>query len=249
MKNDEYLAFVDEIGRGIDGGYVYRLDFTYDPDSVWGDFFNSIPAVIVPDLQPDKNALSSTATIKTDRQLSLAKKNGCFSMQDCIDGIISLCFFEYEDETTDEESVFKLDFGDTLEDVIDKLDKIGVSLDNKKDIDGDDSEIDTLITNMKSGLKSDFAVMEFVVGENYKREDIKRMLFDNEYRFVDLVENEGEFAIRGFMIDIYSYGAEYPFRVSFFGDEVEDIFSFNIEEGVEVNHYDRISVYMKMEDE
>ena len=150
MKNEEYLAFVDEIGRGIDGGYVYRLDFTYDPDSVWGDFFNSIPAVIVPDLQPDKNSLSSTATIKVKSQLSLAKKNGCFSMQDCIDGIISLCFFEPDEELTDEEIKFKLDFGEPIEDVIVKLDDINVSLDNKKDIDSDDSEIDTLITNMKS---------------------------------------------------------------------------------------------------
>ena len=34
---DEYLAFVDEIGRTTDGKFIYRLDFTVDTDSVWGD--------------------------------------------------------------------------------------------------------------------------------------------------------------------------------------------------------------------
>ena len=39
--NEEYLGFVDEIGRTTDGKYLYRFDFTYDPDSLWGAFPSS----------------------------------------------------------------------------------------------------------------------------------------------------------------------------------------------------------------
>ena len=91
---EEYLAFVDEIGRTIDGYYTYKFDFTYDKEIVWGDFFNICPCSIVPNLIPDINTLSHTINIDLPSQLELAKNNMCFSMQDCIDGIIPLIFSE-----------------------------------------------------------------------------------------------------------------------------------------------------------
>lgn len=242
MKNQEYIAFVDEIGRSVDGKYVYRLDFTYDPLSVWGDFFYIVPAVIVPDLQPDINSLSSTAKITTDRQLSIAKTNGCFSMQDCIDGIIGLCFFEIEDDD-EKRNKFCLRFGDTYEDVIEKLKDVGIELENYEQLEKDEAEIDNLLTTLKSGLKSDYAFIEISVGEEYEREDLRDELYDNGYKLVDLVENEGEYAIRGYIVDVFSFSAEYPYRINFFGNEVEDIFSFDFIEGKEIEHYRKISLY------
>ena len=241
--NDEYLAFVDEIGRSIDGGYVYRLDFTYDPESVWGDYFNSVPSVIVPDLQPDINSLSSCAEITTDRRLTLAKKNGCFSMQDCIDGIISLCFTDIDDEYN--EKTLKLDFGETIESVIKKLEKYGTKLENKTEINVGVEEIDSLIDNITIGLKDSLLIIEVNVGDDIKRDDLRKILFENGYDNVDLVENNGEYAIRGFMIDIFSYGEDYPFRVNFFGNNVESIFSFDFNEGKKVKDYDTIRIYKK----
>ena len=35
---EEYLGFVDEIGRTVDGKYIYRFDFTVDKETIWGDF-------------------------------------------------------------------------------------------------------------------------------------------------------------------------------------------------------------------
>lgn len=140
----EFLAFVDEIGRGLDGGFLYRLDFTEDTEVVWGDFFNVVPAIIIPNLQPDINCLSSQAKISSPVRLNVASKTPCFSMQDCIDGIISLCFSDI-----DEEKQLKLDFGMPMEDVEDYLKKNGIELFDKVKVEkGDESEIDNLIDRL-----------------------------------------------------------------------------------------------------
>lgn len=45
----------------------------------------------------------------------------------------------------------------------------------------------------------------------------------------DYVYEPGNFAIRGSIIDIFSYSSEYPFRIDFFGDEVDSIRTFNVQ--------------------
>jgi len=147
---EEYLAFVDYIGRTIDGQYIYRFDFTVDPDSVWGDFFNVAPAGIVPDLQPDINCLSKTCKVNMPKEMQLAKKNYCFSMQDCIDGIIPLFFSEISEnlvEFNDAPLFFK--FGEEYDTVKNNLSSMGIELYDIELVEkGDESAIDDLIDNI-----------------------------------------------------------------------------------------------------
>ena len=139
----EYLAFVDEIGRTIDGKYLYRFDYCKDTEIVWGNYFNITPAIIVPNIQPDNNCLSKTEEVISEKKLELAKTNGCFSMQDCIDGIISLCFSQINDD----ESIYyngeplKFDFGEKLEDVRERLTKCGFTLCGLKEVEADDESL------------------------------------------------------------------------------------------------------------
>lgn len=242
--NEEYLAFVDEIGTDVNGNFIYRLYFTYDPESVWGDFFHITPSLIVPDLKPDNNSLSSSAKIKTDERMEIAKNNGCFSMQDCIDGIISLCFFEIDNDDQNKNH-FHLDFGETMDETVKKLKQIGIEMYDYEEITENNNEIDTLISTLGPGLKSDYAFIEIAVGNKYEREDLRDALYENGYKLVDLVENEGEYAIRGYMIDVFSFSTEYPYRINFFGDEVEDIFSFDFIECAELEHHKKIMLYRK----
>lgn len=112
----EYLAFVKKIGTTLDGKYIYEFLFTTVPDSVWGNNFNIVPAGIIPNLIPDFNTLSKKGRVITDINFKLATESTCFSMMDCIDGIIALCFSEagfYND--------LKFMFGETYDDVILKL--------------------------------------------------------------------------------------------------------------------------------
>ena len=154
---EEYLAFVDEVGRTIDGKYIYRFDFTVDTETVWGEFFNVAPAAIVPNLQPDKNTLSRTAKVVFPRSMVIAKKNFCFSMQDCIDGIIPIIFSEIDENTVElNDAPFFLNFGERLSSIEEKLKEIGVELFDYEIVEkGDDSAIDDLINAIDDNNEDD----------------------------------------------------------------------------------------------
>jgi hypothetical protein len=147
---NEYLGFVDEIGRTYDGKYIYRFDFTMDIDTIWGEYFNVTPSAIIPDLQPDKNSLTKQAKVIFPREMVIAKKNFCFSMQDCIDGIIPLIFSEIDDDTlVYDEKPFFIRFGTEFEEVEKILTSIGLSFFEIEEVEkGDDSAIDNLIDSM-----------------------------------------------------------------------------------------------------
>lgn len=146
----QYLAFVDELGRDIDGNYTYRLDFTEDKEVVWGDYFNVVPAVIVPDIQPDINCLSYQAKFKSPVRLIVAKRNTCFSMQDCIDGIIDMCFAEDAEPTIDiDGELFHLKFGEDFDIVEQMLTAAEMPMFDLTEVKkGDESEIDNLIEHL-----------------------------------------------------------------------------------------------------
>ena len=125
----EYLAFVRKIGTTIYNEYIYEFMFTTSPDVVWGENFNIVPAGIIPNISPDKNTLSKKARIITNIDFNLACESTCFSMQDCIDNIIALCFTEagIDDE-------FNFMFGEEINNVISKLKKYNLKLENIEEI-------------------------------------------------------------------------------------------------------------------
>ena len=147
----DFLGFVDLIGRTIDGKYLYRFDFTSDKDVLWGEYFNVTPSAIIPDLQPDKNTLSKSAKVIFPREMVIAKKNYCFSMQDCIDGIIPLIFSEIDSETLElNEAPLFIRFGESFEDVVEKLKQVNIELFDIIEVEkGDNSAIDALINSIE----------------------------------------------------------------------------------------------------
>ncbi|WP_301753162.1 transcription-repair coupling factor, partial [uncultured Muribaculum sp.] len=64
----------------------------------------------------------------------------------------------------------------------------------------------------------------------------------NGFQEVDYVYDPGHFAVRGSILDIYGYSCEEPFRIDFFGDEIESIRTFNIETQLSESKHDRISI-------
>ena len=64
-------------------------------------------------------------------------------------------------------------------------------------------------------------------GESLSHEVISEVLFEAGFRKVDFVTQPGEFALRGSLVDIYSFADERPVRIDFFGDEIESIRHFN----------------------
>lgn len=66
-------------------------------------------------------------------------------------------------------------------------------------------------------------------GDEIDRKALREKLWEMDFEETDYVYNPGTFAVRGSLIDIYSYAHERPVRIDFFGDEVESIRSFDPE--------------------
>ena len=67
------------------------------------------------------------------------------------------------------------------------------------------------------------------VGERVDLSFVTEVLRSYEFEFVDYVYEPGQFAVRGSIVDVFSFSSEYPFRVDFFGDEVDSIRLFEVE--------------------
>lgn len=72
--------------------------------------------------------------------------------------------------------------------------------------------------------------------------DIEKWLRDNGFKEVDYVYEPGTYAIRGSILDIFGYSYELPYRIDFFGDEIDSIRSFNIETQLSEQKFDTIAV-------
>lgn len=92
MEEQLYIVFAERTGEDDGGNYFYRLLFSDDPDIVWGDNFEQTPAGIIPDLEPDSSSIKEEYLLTTNLHLETAAESTWFSLQDCIDGIISLLF-------------------------------------------------------------------------------------------------------------------------------------------------------------
>ena len=79
-------------------------------------------------------------------------------------------------------------------------------------------------------------------GKEYDFRKIVSYLISSNYKKVDMVEKQGEFAVRGDIIDIYSQNEELPFRIDFFGDEVDSISTFNTMAYSKVREYQKVQI-------
>ena len=112
-----FLIYVRMIGENGEGEYEYELFFSETPDIVWGeDWAEQCPAAIG-DIPPDEKVVSCVKRIISPYKINCAQNNFCFSMQDSIDGIISLCWcFDDSDNL-----LFKFNFGEKYDLVKNKL--------------------------------------------------------------------------------------------------------------------------------
>lgn len=70
-------------------------------------------------------------------------------------------------------------------------------------------------------------LMKLRVGEEVSLDFISDLLFELDFEHVDFVAEPGQFAIRGGIIDVFSFSNEHPYRIEFYGDEVESIRTFD----------------------
>lgn len=84
--------------------------------------------------------------------------------------------------------------------------------------------------------------LQLNVGQSVDMQFLTSSLDEFGFSKVDFVYEPGQFSVRGSILDIFSYSCEYPFRVDFFGDEVDSIRTFDIENQLSKEKRESISI-------
>ena len=87
------------------------------------------------------------------------------------------------------------------------------------------------------------ALLTIRTGEKVSYDGLRERLLDERFERVDFVSAPGQFAIRGAVVDIFSYSLEHPYRLSFFGSEVEKINTFDCNTQLSIETVDHADIY------
>lgn len=80
------------------------------------------------------------------------------------------------------------------------------------------------------------------VGEEYTIEFINEVLYEYGFEREDFVIEPGQFSVRGGIVDVFSFSNDYPYRIEFFGDEIESIRTFDPVSQLSIKNFDKISI-------
>lgn len=80
------------------------------------------------------------------------------------------------------------------------------------------------------------------VGEQIDSSFVSEVLDNYGFKYVDYVYEPGQYAQRGSILDLFSYSSEFPYRIDFFGDEVESIRNFDMESQLSVEKFNNIRI-------
>ena len=94
----------------------------------------------------------------------------------------------------------------------------------------------------------DLRTLKLEQGQTINVDSIVEIL--NEYGFheVDYVYEPGQFALRGSILDVFSFSHEFPFRVDFFGNDIDSIRTFEVENQLSRERKESISIVPEMQD-
>ncbi|WP_370631317.1 transcription-repair coupling factor [Robertkochia aurantiaca] len=86
------------------------------------------------------------------------------------------------------------------------------------------------------------------VGDELSLDFLNEVLFEYRFRRVDFVTEPGEFSVRGGIVDVFSFSHDEPYRIEFFGDEVDSIRTFDVETQLSKEQHKKINLIPNVED-
>ena len=89
--------------------------------------------------------------------------------------------------------------------------------------------------------------LKVAVADKISIEFINEVLFEYEFKRVDFITEPGEFSVRGGIIDVFSFSNDNPYRIEFFGNEVDSIRSFDVETQLSIEKQKKITIIPNVE--
>ncbi len=125
------LIYVNSLGFGVGGFATYEFVFcddTIDIDDVWGDGWHEIPAFEMA-CPPEEDCIADIKTLKVkDYELDVAHNSFMFGLCDAKDGVIALAWEAIDANFSSKSERLVFRFGETLEEIEEKLKKRNLEL-------------------------------------------------------------------------------------------------------------------------
>mgnify|MGYP001398655852 FL=1 len=90
------------------------------------------------------------------------------------------------------------------------------------------------------------STLKISVGDMLSVDFVNEVLFEYHFKRVDFVTSPGEFSLRGGILDVFSFANEKPYRIEFFGDEVDTIREFDVDTQLSSEQVKKISIIPNM---
>lgn len=89
--------------------------------------------------------------------------------------------------------------------------------------------------------------LKVTVGERLSLDFVNEILFEYKFKRVDFVTEPGDFSVRGGIIDVFSFSNDEPYRIEFFGNDIDSIRTFDVETQLSKEQLKKISIIPNIE--
>src|SRR5690554_5659560 len=84
--------------------------------------------------------------------------------------------------------------------------------------------------------------LKIAVNDDLSIDFVNEVLFEYHFKRTDFVTEPGEFSVRGGILDVFSFSNDEPYRIEFFGDEVDSIRTFDVETQLSLEQVKKVSI-------
>ncbi|KIX21204.1 transcription-repair coupling factor [Flavobacterium sp. 316] len=109
------------------------------------------------------------------------------------------------------------------------------------------SYIDAIFEKVVTRRELEKNTLKLNINDKLSIDFINETLFEYNFKRVDFVTEPGEFSVRGGIVDVFSFSNDHPYRIEFFGNEVDSIRSFDVETQLSVEKLKKISIIPNVE--
>lgn len=89
--------------------------------------------------------------------------------------------------------------------------------------------------------------LKLAVNDILSLDSLNEKFFEYDFKRVDFVTEPGEFSVRGGIIDVFSFSNENPYRIEFFGNEIDSIRTFDVETQLSIENHKKITIIPNVE--
>jgi len=84
--------------------------------------------------------------------------------------------------------------------------------------------------------------LKISVGDQLSLDFVNEVLFEYHFKRVDFVSEPGEFSVRGGIVDVFSFSNDEPYRIEFFGNDIDSIRTFDVETQLSTSQIKKIDI-------